>query len=332
MESGYLIHAENLALELTRRCNLNCRHCSRGKAEDKCMSDEVIDKIFSKIDMVNLLQFVGGETTLVPDRLRATLEAVKKYETRIATLLMFTNGTNISDEVIQTLNEFREYILTSNAETGKQQENYAGLVRDLDKNGKYPVHVIVSIDKYHLESAQSRGISKDKIRENIELLTKNFPVEIEKMSNYGVFNVGGATNIEDTYKIDNPTAQYVYKKKKLDKDGGYFIIGPVIGYSYSGKLINVYDDYKDEDAKGVGDILQNNIFDDFKLLKPRRCFSKLEYHYVSRQLAHSGPLTTTKRLQKIYEYFTKREIPMDWSYFSDKTASYDEVKTPKPKV
>ena len=60
---------QNLSLELTRKCNLNCRHCMRGESQNLTMDDEVIERIFKDINGVYSLQFGGGETSLVVDRL-----------------------------------------------------------------------------------------------------------------------------------------------------------------------------------------------------------------------------------------------------------------------
>ena len=38
----------NLALEVTRRCNLRCKHCMRGEPQDLDMSDEVLDKVINQ--------------------------------------------------------------------------------------------------------------------------------------------------------------------------------------------------------------------------------------------------------------------------------------------
>ena len=40
------IAVENLAIELTRKCNLKCNHCMRGNAENKEISDKILDRIF----------------------------------------------------------------------------------------------------------------------------------------------------------------------------------------------------------------------------------------------------------------------------------------------
>ena len=51
------IAVENLAIELTRKCNLKCNHCMRGNAENKEMSNETLDRIFEEISTIGFKIF-----------------------------------------------------------------------------------------------------------------------------------------------------------------------------------------------------------------------------------------------------------------------------------
>ena len=76
MDKTQSIAVENLALELTRKCNLHCGHCLRGQCEDKEMSDETLDRIFEEISMVGLLNFIGGESSLATNRINQLVETI----------------------------------------------------------------------------------------------------------------------------------------------------------------------------------------------------------------------------------------------------------------
>ena len=59
-----------LSLDLTRRCNLGCDFCFRGKPQNLDMSRETIDKILDEISndsFVEELRILGGEPFLFPE-------------------------------------------------------------------------------------------------------------------------------------------------------------------------------------------------------------------------------------------------------------------------
>jgi len=55
----------DIMLEVTRKCNLRCEHCVRGPAQNKSISDRVLNEI-GKLD-IGTLTLTGGEPTLVKD-------------------------------------------------------------------------------------------------------------------------------------------------------------------------------------------------------------------------------------------------------------------------
>ena len=40
---------KELAIEVTRRCNMQCSHCMRGHAENHTISKEVVDRLFDEV-------------------------------------------------------------------------------------------------------------------------------------------------------------------------------------------------------------------------------------------------------------------------------------------
>ena len=53
-----------LDLELTRRCNLTCRHCYNGAAQDVDITRAMIDRLLNQTAEIGQLIIKGGETLL----------------------------------------------------------------------------------------------------------------------------------------------------------------------------------------------------------------------------------------------------------------------------
>lgn len=91
-----------LLIELTRKCNLSCKHCMRGNAQNVTITREVIDKIFENVGNCLRFSFTGGEPLLALDELEYFVDRVieSDYETGLIDLV--TNGT-IQDKRIMDI-------------------------------------------------------------------------------------------------------------------------------------------------------------------------------------------------------------------------------------
>ena len=54
----------NLIVETTRRCNMKCPHCIRGKAQNRAMPIEHLRAFLQQIKYISCVTFTGGEPTL----------------------------------------------------------------------------------------------------------------------------------------------------------------------------------------------------------------------------------------------------------------------------
>ena len=71
--------ANNVFIEVTRRCNMCCAHCLRGDAESIDIQEKYIDAFldnFEKGAYISSLTFTGGEISLNIPAIRYTLNAV----------------------------------------------------------------------------------------------------------------------------------------------------------------------------------------------------------------------------------------------------------------
>lgn len=86
------LHAENLVLELTRRCNFACTHCLRGETENTDMTEEIIDKVMDNFDGFTEVTFTGGEPTLNLDAMEYFFKMAKIRNKSIDCFYVATNG------------------------------------------------------------------------------------------------------------------------------------------------------------------------------------------------------------------------------------------------
>jgi len=101
---------EELKLEITRDCNLECKHCYKGEREEKYMSLETIDSAFKDLKTIWMLSLVGGETFLAPEQIKRVYENIVKNNIEVGILNINTNCTVENDEIIEILAKFSKVV------------------------------------------------------------------------------------------------------------------------------------------------------------------------------------------------------------------------------
>lgn len=120
-------YISTLAIEMTRRCNLNCNFCGKGTAQNIDISKEIIDKTLDEMKdvYIDTLRISGGEPLLVPEMICYLVDQIIKRHIHINNISMFTNGNvepneELKDSLIDLLvylrkiePEIRKYTLWS---------------------------------------------------------------------------------------------------------------------------------------------------------------------------------------------------------------------------
>jgi MoaA/NifB/PqqE/SkfB family radical SAM enzyme len=92
-----------LVLEITRRCNIQCRHCLRGKAQAKSMTFETLRKTLVDVSGIGTITFTGGEPSLNVPFIRYFTEYVRGYRIPVNSFYVITNGKMASKAMADAL-------------------------------------------------------------------------------------------------------------------------------------------------------------------------------------------------------------------------------------
>jgi len=92
-----------LALEVTRWCNLECPHCLRGEREKLKISDEVMLKAMSQIGSIRSVLFTGGEPSLAADRIEKFVEIARELQIDVENFYVVTNSVVVPKRFLEAL-------------------------------------------------------------------------------------------------------------------------------------------------------------------------------------------------------------------------------------
>lgn len=153
-------NVDNLILEMTRRCNMNCAHCLRGnpKPENGTLDImiETIGRMFHFLDGMDEIVFSGGEPSLVPILLKIALNKMREEGLHPCRGFLATNGKEISDQFLAVCDEWHLELLRNN--WGGQEdrlvcyEEATRMVKFINmdqEEGISGMQVALSLDQYH---------------------------------------------------------------------------------------------------------------------------------------------------------------------------------------
>jgi hypothetical protein len=124
------MHIDQLVIEVTRRCNLACRHCMRGDPQKVDIKEETIDKALEGVTEIGTITFSGGEPTLAVGKIRYIYKQIKKRRIFLGGFYVVTNGKIASKELMRVLIDLHAYI---------------------DFHDEYNESLVISWDQYHNE-------------------------------------------------------------------------------------------------------------------------------------------------------------------------------------
>lgn len=117
----------DLAIELTRWCNMECSHCMRGNRQKSRMKMDYVNTMFDKKKQFSSIIFTGGEPTLALDLWDQIYDEIMWRHVQYGSFYVATNG-------LVTSRKFKKLLV-------KYFENTD---REIEMNG-----LRISIDRYH---------------------------------------------------------------------------------------------------------------------------------------------------------------------------------------
>lgn len=85
-------YLNELAVEVTRRCNMSCAHCLRGEAQNCDINHKYIDALLEDISGIGSVTFTGGEPSLNVDAIEYMLQQCQEREIPVGSFYVVTNG------------------------------------------------------------------------------------------------------------------------------------------------------------------------------------------------------------------------------------------------
>ena len=133
----------DVVIEITRKCNMKCKHCLRGNTQNIDMSMHYVKDFLSNCSHIGTLTISGGEPSLNIEGIKNLLSLLKKLDISIGQFYVVTNGSksSYSKEFINIMMELWYY----------QEE------KDTDNIG---ATLQLTVDNFHDKTHQQKAIDK----------------------------------------------------------------------------------------------------------------------------------------------------------------------------
>lgn len=237
----------DLAIETTRKCNMQCEHCMRGLSQNIDITPDIIDMIFenNKIKRIDHICFSGGEPTLNPNIIIYTINKIINENINVEEIVMVTNGQIFNRKLLEAFNSFNEY-----------------------KNKKALEKLTALFERYNIDDKEMKKKIEDNINKYVRITFSNdkyhYPIDQEVKNNYHKYARGiriTEKDIEekDIYKTGFATIgkEFDYKLDRLRycKDGDAYMVFDNIYITATGFVTSEgMGQYSDMDQINIGHI------------------------------------------------------------------------------
>lgn len=257
-----LLKFKHLLLEVTRKCNMSCRHCMRGDAEDVSMDYTVIDRIFRDTRYIKHLCLTGGEPSLAPYVIREILYHARRWGCQIGSFFCATNAKMYSPEFADTLTELYFYCT------------------DKDKCA-----LTVTTDQFH------EGADSEALKSYQELPYYRSVYEHKQIAPYFILDEGRAKE-NKIGRSEIPIKGLIYD---VSFHGFNFTCGDTVYINAKGDvLLNADLSYKNQKEFRIGNLLEDDLPHILLTAMYSYSFTKGEQVFRISCLADAGTIAPMK--------------------------------------
>lgn len=106
-----LKYINTISFEITRRCNLSCKWCSKGEPQNLDISKEIIDKTLEELQdyYINCIRVTGGEPFLKPEIIEYLINKIIEKKIKVKMLHIISNATIKNEKIKNSIVKFISY-------------------------------------------------------------------------------------------------------------------------------------------------------------------------------------------------------------------------------
>jgi len=105
------MYVRDLMIEVTRRCQFQCSHCLRGKAQNKTIDIKHIHSLIDQVSSIGTITFTGGEPSLNVKAIKETLIRCRQNNVDVGSFYIATNGAKITEEFVVACLQWYNYCI-----------------------------------------------------------------------------------------------------------------------------------------------------------------------------------------------------------------------------
>jgi MoaA/NifB/PqqE/SkfB family radical SAM enzyme len=240
---------ESMIFEVTRRCNMKCSHCLRGKAENVDMTNKIINRALKQIQYINNITFTGGEPFLNTKAMKHIFRTLDKNNIDYSSFWLASNGLIYDQSMMNIFMEKYTELMEN------QGEFYGGIALSINDSFH---NTIPRINKIKFQALKMYDNSKEGIQQKYHILNEGYAklnkIGYREVKPSKVLNNVEIDDINKTITLDNLIYVNAQGDILLDCDMSYktqkkYILGNVLDKSLAQIIIENYEAKKE--YKGV---------------------------------------------------------------------------------
>lgn len=245
---------EELIMEITRVCNLDCGHCFRGESQNAYMDINTIRNLMSNIESIDHLVLSGGEPLIALHQLFEVADTIHRNGIRVDRISVITNGTVLSSEIIRALEMLREVCKELSVRISDDKFHRMALDRKNLKNRRNVNYALLN----KLFGATLYGTPRrEQVISLIESVgrAKNLTDEdMKKVNEYGDYQTYYTLTDSDIFGGTDLTVDY-----KAPYYAGNLEIKERVNIDVNGYLADGYASYEESDSHNIDECNINNV-------------------------------------------------------------------------